>query len=196
MKKPKITTNQIVPSCIMKEILDYSNLCVRFELFTCTQILNLLNFQNILLHFRETALQLGIGPLLKEFLQNMQLSVDGNSSVKMRLFSGHDTTLMPLLRALGLEESFWTPYGANITLELYEDTMKNNKADHFVRILYQHEERLVPGCDGIMCPIEKFRDVVSKYILDDDEYVRKCAVKDDQLLKSVPKIEKSDILIR
>ena len=107
----------------------------------------------------------------------------------MRLFSGHDTTLMPLLRALGLEESFWTPYGANITLELYEDMTKKDETNHLVRVLYQHEEKLIPGCDGIMCPIDKFRKVVSKYILDDAEYARRCAVKDDHLLKSLPKPE-------
>ena len=145
-----------------------------------------------ILIFREIALQLGIGPLLKEFLKNMQLSIDKSSPVKLRLFSGHDTTLMPLLRALGLEESFWTPFGASIILELYEDVSKKDKPKNFVRVLYQHEARAIPGCDGIVCPIEKFQNAVSQYILDDAEYERKCAVKDDQLLKSLPDVSRKE----
>ena len=143
--------------------------------------------QTELLFFRETALQLGIGPLVKELLQNIETCANGDSKIKMRLFSGHDTTVMPLLHALDIDQSFWSPYGASVILELYERDKKDDKPKHFVRVLYQHEEKVLPGCGEGMCPLQKFQKAVSKFIISDKEFEEKCAVKDDHLLKSLPK---------
>lgn len=121
-------------------------------------------------------------------MDNMQASIDKSSAVKLRMFSGHDTTIMPLLRALQIEEKFWTPYGANIILELYEDKSKRKDKDHFVRVLYQNKEQIIPGCKGAYCHLDDFRQALSKFFIYDDEHAEKCAVKDDHLLRSLPRL--------
>ena len=117
----------------------------------------------------------------------MDSAVDHTSNIKMRLFSGHDTTLMPLLRAFGVEDCFWTPFAANIILELYEDTSNKAKVDHYVRVLYEFEELIIPGCDGALCQIDQFRKAISKYVIDEKQFKEDCAIKDDHLLRSVSK---------
>jgi hypothetical protein len=37
------------------------------------------------------------------------------------LLSGHDTTLMPLLRSMDIFNERWPPYCADIAIELYQD---------------------------------------------------------------------------
>ena len=139
--------------------------------------------------FRETALRLGIGPLITLFINNMEKMVDKSSPIKMRLFSGHDTTLMPLLRALKIEENVWTPYGASIIFELYERKSEKKDPDHFVRVLYQHKEQIIPGCGGGFCQFDDFRRALSKFFIDEKEHEERCAVKEDDLLKSLPRIQ-------
>lgn len=41
------------------------------------------------------------------------------SSIKFSLFSGHDTTLIPMLHAFGLFDGEWPPYASHIEMELY-----------------------------------------------------------------------------
>jgi Histidine phosphatase superfamily (branch 2) len=40
---------------------------------------------------------------------------------KMYLYSCHDSSLVPLLIAMGCYDNKWPPYTADITFELYED---------------------------------------------------------------------------
>ncbi|XP_076801057.1 lysophosphatidic acid phosphatase type 6-like [Clavelina lepadiformis] len=137
---------------------------------------------------REMALKLGIGPLLGLFLKSMESSIEDTSAVKLCMYSGHDTTLMPLLHALGIDNSAWVPFGANITLELYERAMENGAKDHYVRVLYEHQGTVIPGCSGEFCPLNEFRDVVSQYLITEQEFDTQCNVKMDTLLESVPKV--------
>ena len=62
----------------------------------------------------------------------------------MRLFSGHDTTLMPLLVALGYDFVDWPPFMSNLIFELF--WCKEEKK-HYVRIMFNKKVVSVAGCD-------------------------------------------------
>ena len=50
----------------------------------------------------------------------------------MCLYSGHDTTVTPLLIALDIFDNKWPQYAADLRFELYDNT----KGEHYVKILY------------------------------------------------------------
>ncbi|KAG2424099.1 hypothetical protein HXX76_014774 [Chlamydomonas incerta] len=52
--------------------------------------------------------------------QGAVVAGSGAAAPRMYLYSGHDSTIMPLLSALGLDVSHWPPYLSNIVLELWQ----------------------------------------------------------------------------
>ena len=48
------------------------------------------------------------------------------------MYSGHDSTVYPVLAALGIFEERWPPYAADICFELYKDNADN----HHVKVSY------------------------------------------------------------
>jgi len=81
----------------------------------------------------------GMGPLWKEIMANILPIVDsannpssGTPPPKLALFSGHDTTLMPLLATLGdkvWSGTDWPPYASMIQIEIHEITNSNEGSD-------------------------------------------------------------------
>lgn len=130
---------------------------------------------------RDILLKMGIGRLVGKLVGNMTSSINDESAVKMYLYSGHDTTLLPLLHVFNIFDGEWPPFAANITLELYE----NEHKEHFVQTLYEGEAQLISGCSSTLCPLTEFQAAVSMYICTDEEYNRQCAVKNDKLIEIV-----------
>ena len=58
-----------------------------------------------------------------------------NSVPALHLYSGHDTTLVPLLVGLGVYDDEWPPYTADLAFELYED----EEGKHFIKVLFQQK---------------------------------------------------------
>ena len=77
-------------------------------------------------------LRLGMGVLLETMLRRMEdasapvpspspsSSDDPPPSPSLFLYSGHDSSLMPLLAALGHQVSDWPPYLSSVVLELWQ----------------------------------------------------------------------------
>lgn len=59
-------------------------------------------------------------------------------SRKLFLYASHDSTLIPLLLALGTFDHKWPPYAADVTLELYQHRPSK---EWFVRVSYRGEVR-------------------------------------------------------
>jgi hypothetical protein len=59
---------------------------------------------------------------------------------KMCIYSGHDTTIMPMLATLQIvvptPKEEWPPYGAHIRLELLQN--ENASGEYYVRMIYQN----------------------------------------------------------
>ena len=67
---------------------------------------------------------------------------EGNPGPKLRLFSGHDTTILPFLRILQQDFSTWPPFVANIVFELWQ---KQDGGEAVVRALYNGQPIIVDG---------------------------------------------------
>ncbi|XP_070606339.1 lysophosphatidic acid phosphatase type 6 isoform X2 [Erythrolamprus reginae] len=107
-------------------------------------------------------LQMSVGPLLNAIEDNIKKAIEPPSSdIKTRkliLYAVHDVTLFPLLMAMGVFNSKWPPYAADVTLELYQ-----HSKDWFIRLLYNGEELIPRGCKDGLCPLEDFLNALSVY---------------------------------
>lgn len=93
----------------------------------------------------------------------MQASLSGHSKRRFALIGGHDTTILPILVALGVWDGQWPHYGAMLRLEV----LSNQSGALFVRLLYNLEETelRLPGCDyQSPCPWESFVRVTNGII--------------------------------
>uniref|UniRef100_UPI0037E739D1 lysophosphatidic acid phosphatase type 6 n=1 Tax=Semicossyphus pulcher TaxID=241346 RepID=UPI0037E739D1 len=119
-------------------------------------------------------LQLCVGPLLHTLLANIDEKLQGSSSEpdrKLFLYSAHDTTLIPCLMALGVFDMRWPPYAADLTLELHQHRQTNQA---FVKVSYIGQDQHIPGCSGVYCPLEEFKQVLSAYSLSSELYHSIC----------------------
>ncbi|KAG0029930.1 Lysophosphatidic acid phosphatase type 6 [Podila clonocystis] len=110
-------------------------------------------------------LQLGIGPLAQEIKRNLVAAKDGTTKVLLSLYSGHDTTLSPLLGMLDSADMRWPPYASNMLVELW----KSGSGEHFVRVIYNHKvvETKSGWCDLSWCPLEKFTTHLDRFYVAD-----------------------------
>ncbi|XP_035029825.2 lysophosphatidic acid phosphatase type 6 [Hippoglossus stenolepis] len=119
-------------------------------------------------------LQLCVGPLLHTLLSNLDEKVQGTSSEpnrKLFLYSAHDTTLIPCLMALGVFDMKWPPYAADITLELHQHRQTN---EAFVKVSYIDQDLLIPGCSGVYCPLQEFKEALSAFSMSSELYQSLC----------------------
>ncbi|XP_037542425.1 lysophosphatidic acid phosphatase type 6 [Nematolebias whitei] len=119
-------------------------------------------------------LQLCVGPLLEVLGENIEKKLQGISSEsdrKLFLYSVHDTTLIPCLMALGIFDMRWPPYAADITLELHQN---RQTSEAFVKVSYAGQDQLIPGCSGVYCPLQEFKQVLSAHSLSSELYRSRC----------------------
>ncbi|KAF9951828.1 hypothetical protein BGZ72_006714 [Mortierella alpina] len=109
-------------------------------------------------------LQLGIGPLTNEIKQNL-LTAKDNGKVRFHLYSGHDTTIVPLLGMLNAEDMRWPPYASNMLMELW----KTPEGSHFVRVLYNNVvlKTVSDWCNLEWCPLDTFVNYLDRFIVKD-----------------------------
>eukprot|EP01095_Lingulamoeba_sp_RSL-Kostka_P017545 TRINITY_DN9192_c0_g1_i1.p1 TRINITY_DN9192_c0_g1~~TRINITY_DN9192_c0_g1_i1.p1 ORF type:complete len:432 (-),score=133.86 TRINITY_DN9192_c0_g1_i1:86-1381(-) len=102
----------------------------------------------------------GVGNLLNNILTNMQGRVSNTTDLEFVLLSGHDTTLTPMLIALGVWDGFWTPYASMIVFELYK-YQGYNPPQYTVRMIYNGKEMNIPDCNNIYCDFDTFSSIVA-----------------------------------
>ncbi|XP_061858715.1 lysophosphatidic acid phosphatase type 6 isoform X3 [Colius striatus] len=121
-------------------------------------------------------LQMSIGLLFNTLQKNITEAVDPSSPAenarKLILYASHDTTLIPLLLALGTFDQKWPAYAADVTLELYQH---RHSKEWFVRVSYHGEEQVVKGCRAGLCPLEEFLEVLSQYSVTPEKYNKLCS---------------------
>ena len=134
-----------------------------WQLFDKEGLHLLLNSQDYL----KKLFHLNLYPVMVEMANRMKHHLEGkDTQEKLVLYSGHDTTVMPLLHILGLYEGKWVRYAARVVIELYKARDNDDKHKHYVRILYDGvdlthkvsfcKESLVNG----LCIFKSFYDFV------------------------------------
>ncbi|NXM85546.1 PPA6 phosphatase, partial [Oenanthe oenanthe] len=120
-------------------------------------------------------LQMSVGLLLNTLQENIKAAVNPSNPAekarKLYLYASHDSTIIPLLLALGTFDHKWPPYSADVTLELYQH---QRSKEWFVRVSYRGEEQVVKGCKTGLCPLKEFLEVVSQYSVTPKEYCKLC----------------------
>jgi len=106
------------------------------------------------------------GPLVKEMIQHFDAfatSTDTSNEMKVYIYSGHDTTVAPILHTLGVFNGLAPPYASAILVELLDTN------GLYVKISYRNDSSpspyplTIPGCDHL-CPLDKFKVLTQKII--------------------------------
>jgi len=107
-----------------------------------------------------------LAPLLRRMRQNLLETMDGSKKApKFVLWSGHDTTIAPLLAIFGHCKG-WPPYSSMLNLELYS----GQHGDYFVRLLFQTKPLLLAACGHKeVCPVKEFLELLDAMIPSDEE---------------------------
>jgi ubiquitin-like domain-containing CTD phosphatase 1 len=144
--------------------------------------------------------KLGMGPLWKEIMTNI-LPITGASSnyttfvprtpPKLALFSGHDTTLMPILATLGRDVwagTEWAPYASMILIELYEvdNASESEFASGFAFRLIYNGEVLTSRMDGCgseseLCDSQVLLDRVLPFAISEERDCASVSVSTDEM---------------
>lgn len=99
---------------------------------------------------------------------------------RMYLYSAHDTTIMPLVVAMGVDIDTWPPYLSNLAFELWEGRPSADAAPtYYVRVLYNDSELRIPGVPlGVLCDLDTFAtQVLGPYLLNAHDRSRECTIK-------------------
>lgn len=113
--------------------------------------------------------KLSMGNTWWHLRQNMESAIRnisglGGPAYKFALFSGHDTTIMPMLAALVGEEwdRVWPGYASMVAVELYQSATSSPEAPAFkFRIVYNGKALRVPPCEGTLCDVDVLLDALS-----------------------------------
>ncbi|CAH1789699.1 unnamed protein product [Owenia fusiformis] len=146
---------------------------------------------------RQSTVPLTGGPMVYLVLHHMDSVVMNKSdSKKMCLYSCHDSSLIPLLEAIGSFDNKWPPYAASVTFELYED----DNGEFWVRTLYLDEEIKVRNCDSAIVTLDKFHDEVNAYAMSPEQFWARCHGKEaivdplmDKILQELIQISRSGL---
>jgi len=103
--------------------------------------------------------RLGSGMLLQEINDRILEFLKGESKTLLVYYSGHDSTVGPLMGTLGFTNG-WPPYASHVEIELWSDSHSN----YFVQVKYNGQSYQLPGCSAIMCPLDQFEAFVSTRI--------------------------------
>lgn len=136
--------------------------------------------------------KLAIGRFLRELLDSLRSEMSrGEKGKKMLIYSGHDSTLVPLLCALGIFDDAWPPYASYLTLEIGsigEDGDEADRSNWRVRAIYNDEPRVMafPGSatNEIWMSLEQFINRLEIMSLTPSQYATacRCAAADEAVL--------------
>lgn len=135
----------------------------------------------------DRVLKLSIGRFVRLLLDDMNDFVqEGKKSRKIRIYSGHDTTIIPLLNVLQIynqvasnSDTTWPPFASNVIFELYRDVITQQR---YVRVVYNWEVVSLPRQsrhhgydDNSMMSLSDFTNLVSSFAITNDQYQQDCA---------------------
>ena len=115
----------------------------------------------------------GIGRFLREIMEDLKYCNNSPTRTidepKLLIYSGHDTTLLPVMCALNIYDGNWPPYASYVTLEFVKSKINNKK---YVRAIFNDQEMKIFNQEHIYCPIDLFYERFNKLSLTQEEYLR------------------------
>ncbi|TPX53276.1 hypothetical protein SeMB42_g00892 [Synchytrium endobioticum] len=132
--------------------------------------------------------RMAIGRFVKDLKDRMEDSIaNPETSVKLAVYSAHDSTVGPLTNAFGVFDGQFPPFASMVAFELFEDLGKHSSTnsavsqahekdkEHYVRMLYEGKPTHVPACqhqgnhhpnDTTLCTWKAFKDAMDRAIPD------------------------------
>lgn len=92
------------------------------------------------------------GKLLATIKNHLMQATDENVRTKFVLLSAHDSTTLALMSAMHIPLESPPPYASDLNFSLYETGPEN----YTVRVTYNGQPLLIPGCDQLDCPLSQF----------------------------------------
>eukprot|EP01114_Cavostelium_apophysatum_P014172 TRINITY_DN3607_c0_g1_i1.p1 TRINITY_DN3607_c0_g1~~TRINITY_DN3607_c0_g1_i1.p1 ORF type:complete len:435 (-),score=74.74 TRINITY_DN3607_c0_g1_i1:48-1274(-) len=130
------------------------------------QIYDAAAWQNWFIWSNDESGLLGSGFLLEELQARIVENMEGETLPKMVFYSGHDSTVGPLMASLADYFIGWPPYASNVQMELWSNP---SRTQFFAQVKYNGEVVLVKGCSDVMCPIDQFQNVLNSRIPHDPD---------------------------
>lgn len=131
-----------------------------------------------------------MAPLWNEILVNIRPVLDDKPHHKLALFSGHDTTIQPLLISLGIWDGQWAPYATMLIIEIHELI---EKSDYAFRLLLNGRvlTSKMDGCpqDSDLCDMQILLNHVTSFATNYDctpqlTHVSRLALEESMVLLS------------
>lgn len=117
-------------------------------------------------------LRAAMGPAPADESANPATAFASAAGKKLLLYSGHDSTLVPLLCALECYDGVWPPYASFLSLEIAQDRASGER---FVRALYNDREVHMLGQPGPWCAFDVFFSALERVSLRHDDYRAQCS---------------------
>lgn len=89
-------------------------------------------------------------PLLNLIVENLNKASPSNE-LKYMLLSGHDSSILALMSAMGVPLEEAPNYAANVNFAVYE----KNKDKRYVVVSYNDKSLTLPSCQGTQCELEE-----------------------------------------
>jgi hypothetical protein len=114
---------------------------------------------------KEGITRLQIGSMLWEIKNNFikapttLLKGDLGNYPRLKVYSGHDSTLGPILSALNAKGADWPPYASTISFELWNPKKNETNSDHLdlsLRIIYNGEPMDASWCPNGVCKVRDY----------------------------------------
>jgi len=129
------------------------------------------------------------GPFLEKMIKEWNQKKAGTIKPKDRkifLYTGHDSTVVNILHAIGVWEQQLPVYGIMAIFELLEDS---KTGEYGIQIYLRNSAKsgaiplTIPGCEQF-CPLDKFIELTRKFIIVDK--ISECAAKDKSFTTPAP----------
>ena len=89
--------------------------------------------------------------LLEQIQEDLEKAATQKNTLRFKLYSGHDTTILPLMRLLGRPLDVPPPYASHMQIELYRVG-----EDHIVRLRYNGNAVELPVMNNGRCSLKHF----------------------------------------
>ncbi|CAF1037677.1 unnamed protein product [Adineta ricciae] len=128
------------------------------------------------------------GPLLRDILTNMNYLVSNNvNGRKAKIYSGHDTSIAPVLAYLGVNYIHQPPFASALFFDLYQQDDRS----YAIQLQYlnttnsQNPHTIhIPGCPSTMCPLNTFLRLYEKGLPENME--KEC--RSNRIKRTYPRI--------
>ncbi|XP_076161881.1 venom acid phosphatase isoform X2 [Ptiloglossa arizonensis] len=128
------------------------------------------------------------GPYLRLVTKTMLDFITGtlNDERKIYLYSGHETNVAAVLKALQLYRPHVPEYSSGVILELHEINSEYYiKVGHYLGIPSTVEEVKLPGCD-ILCPLDKYLQFTENLMPSKEELICNKGLTQDYVNEKSP----------